>query len=164
VRGKAIAIPALEGEAQRIAHRSAEVEALDEHVGDFASRFKVVDGPRVGGLLDHLNDLLALLLVVADGGEGDDVVHHLGGICRVVDEGLGADSDFVAENRGHLVGVAGAADVAEQSYPINGVSCGLVQPRRIANPCSEQTRPHLRFQRLAECVVLCQGQGGDELT
>ncbi len=77
---------------------------------------------------------------------------------------LGADRDFVAEDRGDFVRVAGAADVAEQRHPVGGLAHRLVESGRLAHPRREQARPELRLQRLAEGVVLRQGQRGDEFT
>ena len=95
--------------------------------------------------------------------EGHDVAHHLGGVGGVVDERLGADRDLVAEHGGDLVGVAGAADVAQQRHPVGGLADLLVEPRLLAHPRREQARPQLRLERLAEGVVLGQRQRGDEL-
>ena len=44
------------------------------------------------------------------------------GIRGVVHERLGADRDLVAEDGGDLVGVAGAADVAQQRHPVRGLA------------------------------------------
>ena len=59
--GIAVAVPALEREAQRLANAGAEVEPLHEHVGDLAPGREVVDRPLAGRLLDHADDLVALL-------------------------------------------------------------------------------------------------------
>ena len=148
---------------KRLANAGAEVEPLHEHVGHFAARREVVHRPLVGGLLDHLDDLVALLLGATGGREGDDVAHDLGGIRGVVDERLGADRDLVAEQRGDLVRVAGAADVAQQRDPVGGLAHLLLESRRLADPRREQARAQLRLERLAERVVLRERQRGDEL-
>ena len=75
---------------------------------------------------------------------------------------LGADRDLVAEDGGDFVGVAGAADVAEQRHPVHGRAQVFVEPGGLANRCREQARPQLRLERLAERVVLCECQRGDE--
>ncbi len=84
-----------------------------------------------------------LLFGAAGGGEGDHIVHDLGGICGVVDEGLGADGNFVAEDGGHFVGVAGAADVAQQRDPVDGVAHWLFESGGIADPRGEQAGAEL---------------------
>jgi len=78
-------------------------------------------------------------------------------------ERLGADRDLVAEHRGDLVGVAGAADVAQQRNPVDGLAQLVVEPRGVADPRGEQARPQLRLEGLPECVVLRERQRGDEL-
>ena len=74
----AVAVPALEREAQRVADAGADVESLHEHVGDLAPGREVVDRPLAGGLLDHADDLVALLRAAAGRREGHHVPHHLG--------------------------------------------------------------------------------------
>ena len=118
----AVAVPALEREAQRVANAGAEVEPLHEHVGDLAPGGEVVDRPLAGGLLDHADDLVALVRAVPGRREGHHVPHDLGGIRGVVHQRLGADGDLVAEHGGDLVGVAGAADVPEQRHPVGGLA------------------------------------------
>ena len=81
-----------------------------------------------------------------------------------MDQRLGADRDLVAEHGGDLVGVAGAADVAQQRHPVRGLAHLLVEPRGLADPGREQARAQLRLQRLPERVVLRERQRGDELT
>ena len=61
---KAVAVPALEREAQRFANVGADVEPLHEHVGYFAARLEVVYRPLVSRLLEHPDDLVALLVRV----------------------------------------------------------------------------------------------------
>ncbi len=95
--------------------------------------------------------------------ERDDVAHHLGGIGGVVDERLGPDRDLVAEHGGDLVGVTGAAEVAEQRDPVGRLAHLVVESRRLAHPGREQARAQLRLERLAEGVVLRERQRGDEL-
>ena len=80
--GIAVAVPALEREAQRLANVGAEVEPLHEHVGDLAPGREVVDRPLAGRLLDHPDDLVALLRAAAGRREGDHVAHHLRGVAR----------------------------------------------------------------------------------
>ena len=162
--GIAVAVPALEREAQRFANVGAEVEPLHEHVGHLAPGREVVDRPLAGRLLDHLDDLVSLLRAAAGRREGHDVAHHLRGIRGVVDERLGANRDLVAEDGGDLVGVAGAADVPQQRHPVGGLAHLLVEPRGLADPRREQARPQLRLERLTERVVLRKRQRGDELT
>jgi len=60
-----------------------------------------------------------------------------------VDEGLGADRDLVAEDRRDLVGVAGAADVAQQRDPVDGLAQVVVEAGRLADPRGEQARAQL---------------------
>ncbi len=161
--GIAVAVPALEREAQRLADAGAEVEPLHEHVGDLAPGREVVDRPLAGGLLDHADDLVSLVRAAPRRREGHHVPHHLGGIRGVVHQRLGADGDLVAEHGRDLVCVAGAADVPQQRHPVGGLahlvleSCGLADPRR------EQARPQLRLERLPERVVLRERQRRDEL-
>jgi len=80
-----------------------------------------------------------------------------------VDERLGADRDLVAEDGGDLVGVARAADVAQQGDPVDGLPQLVVESRGLGDPCGEQARSQLRLERLAERVVLRERQRGDEL-
>ena len=82
VVGVAGAVPALEGEAQGVPHVRVEAEPLGEHVADLAARGEVVDRPGLGALVDHLDDLLALLGRPARGGERDHVADHLGRVAR----------------------------------------------------------------------------------
>ena len=135
--GEAVAVPALEGEAQRVANRGAEVEPLRKHVGNFAAGLEVVHRPRVRGLLNHLDDLLALFIGAAGRGEGHHVVHYLSRVGGVVDQRLGADGDLVAEDGSHFVGVTGAPDVAQQGDPIDGVA-GFVESRGLGDPVASR--------------------------
>ncbi len=89
--------------------------------------------------------------------------HHLGRVGGVVDERPGADRDLVAEHRRDLVGVAGAADVAQQRDPVGVVAHLRLEAGGLAHPRGEQARPQLRLQRLAERVVLRERERGDEL-
>ena len=158
-----VSVPPLEREAQRLANVGADVQALHEHVSHLAPGGEVVDRPLAGGLLDHADDLLSLVRAAPGRREGHDIAHHLGGIRGVVNQRLGANGDLVAEHGRDLVGVAGAADVAQQRHPIGGLahlvleSCGLADPRR------QQARPQLRLERLPERVVLREREGRDEL-
>ena len=163
VVGIAVAVPALEGEAQRVADGGAEVEPLHEHVGHLAPRREVVDRPLARGLLDHPDDLVALLGAAAGGRVGHHVAHDLGRVGGVVDERLGADRDLVPEHGRDLVGVAGAADVAQQRDPVDGLAQLVVELGGLADPGGEQARPQLRLERLAERVVLRERQRGDQL-
>jgi hypothetical protein len=61
------------------------------------------------------------------------------------------------------VGVAGAADVAQQRDPVDGLAQLVVEVGGLADPRGEQARPQLRLERLAERVVLRERQRGDEL-
>ena len=67
---------------------------------------EVVHRPLVRGLLEHRDDLVALLLGPPRGRVVEDVAHHLGRVGGVVDERLRADRDLVAEQGGDLVRVA----------------------------------------------------------
>ena len=62
------------------------------------------------------------------------------------------------------MGVAGAADVAEQRHPVGGLAHLAVEPGGLADPRREQARPQLRLERLAEGVVLRERERGDEFT
>ena len=62
MRRISLAVPALEREAQRLAHVGTELDALQQHVADFAARREVVRRPLARVLLNELHDLLALLL------------------------------------------------------------------------------------------------------
>jgi len=75
-----------------------------------------------------------------------------------------ADGDLVAEDGSYLVGESGAADIAKQRNPIDGFAHVLVESRGLANPGCEQARTQLGLQRLAEGIVLGEGQRGDEFT
>ena len=160
----AVAVPALEGEAQRVADAGADVESLHEHVGDLAPRREVVDRPLTGGLLDHADDLFALLRTAAGRREGHHVPHDLGRIRGVVHECLGADGDLVAEHGGDLVGVPGAPDVAQQRHPVGGLALLFLDAGGVAYPRREQTRAQLRLERLPERVVLRERERRDEFT
>jgi len=162
--GKAIAIPPFEREAQRFPHGRTEIEPSHQHVADFAPRGEVVHRPLVGPLLDHLHDLLALLRGMGGGRKRQHVAHHLGRVRGIVDQRPGANGDFVAEEGGHLVGVAGAADIAQERDPVDRVAQRRVEARRLAHPHRKEAGAHLRLERLAERVVLREGERGDELT
>ena len=71
---------------------------------------------------------------------------------------LGADGDLVAEHGGHLVGVSGAAQVAQHRHPVGGGAHVVVVAGLIAHPGGQQARSQLRLERLAERVVLGQRQ------
>jgi len=122
-----------------------------------------VDGPLVRGLLEHPDDLVAHLVGASRRGVGDDVAHYLGGVGGIVDERLGADRDFVAEQRRDLVRVTGAADVAQQRDPVGGLANVLVDAGAVADPSREQARAQLRLERLPEGVVLRERERGDKL-
>ena len=139
---EALAVPALERVGQRLAHAGAEVEPLHEHVGHLAPGGEVVHRPLVGGLLEHPDDLVALLLGAPGRREGHHVAHDLGRIGGVVDERLGADRDLVAEHGRDLVGVAGAADVPQQRHPV-----GVLAHRRCSNPAASQIHDASRHDR-----------------
>ncbi len=162
VLGEALAVPALEREGERLADARAEVEPRDEHVRHLAPGREVVDGPLVRRLLQHPHDLVALLVGAAGRGVREHVAHHLGGVAAVVHERLRADPDLVAEQRRDLVGVPGAADVAQQRDPVGVLAHLLVEPRRLAHPRREQARAQLGLERLAEGVVLRQRKRCDE--
>src|SRR5690242_4854630 len=85
VIGVPVPVPALERAPERLTDMRAEVEPLDEHVGDLAARGEVEEGPLPDRLLNLPDDLIPLLRVPAGGREGDDVAHDLRGIARVVD-------------------------------------------------------------------------------
>ena len=121
-----------------------------------------MDGPLVGGLLEHGDDLVALLVRAPRRCVGEDVAHHLGGVGGVVDERLGADRDLVAEQRRDLVRVTGAADVAEQRDPVGGLANIVLDAGGVADPRREQARAQLRLERLPEGVVLRERERGDE--
>ena len=164
MRRISLAVPALEREAQRLAHVGTEVDALEKHVGHFAARREVVRRPLARVLLNELHDLLALLLRTTGRRERDHVLNHLGRIPGVVHERLRANRDLVAEEGRDFVRVTGAADVAEQRHPVDGVAHRLVESGGLAHPGREETGPELRFQRLPERVVLRQRQCRDEFT
>ena len=88
VIGVAVPVPALERAPERVTDVRAEVQPLDERVGDLAAGREVVERPLTDRLLDHPHDLVVFLRAPAGGREGDDVAHHLGRISRVVDERL----------------------------------------------------------------------------
>ena len=93
--------------------------------------------------MNQLHDPIALLGRPPIGGERDDVSHDFRGVGRVVHERLRADRDFVAEERGDFVGVAGAADVPEQRSPVCGLAHLPRESRGLAHPRREETRPQL---------------------
>src|SRR3954452_14853772 len=159
----AVSVPALEREAECIANAGAEVEPLHEHVGDLAPGREVVDRPLARGLLDHPDDLLALVRGAAGRRERHHVPHDLGGIRGVVHQRLSADGDLVAEHGGDLVGVAGAADVPQQRHPVGGLALLFVEAGGVADPRREQARAQMRLERLPERVVLRKGERRDEL-
>jgi len=100
----------------------------------------------------------------AGGRERDHVPDHLRRVRGVVHQRLRADRDLVAEERGDLVRVARAADVAQQRDPVDGVAHLRVESGLVAHPHGEQARPQLGLERLPERVVLRQREGGDQLT
>ena len=120
--------------------------------------------PLVRTLLDHPDDLLALLGRATGGRECHDVAHDFGGVRGIVHQCPGADGDLVAEQGGHLVRVPGAPDVAQQCNPVDSFAHSRAVLGRIAQPHREQARAQLRLERLAERVVLGQGQRGHEFT
>jgi len=61
------------------------------------------------------------------------------------------------------VGVTGAADVAQQRDPVDGLAELVVEAGGLADPGGEQARAQLRFERLAKGVVLGERERGDEL-
>ena len=79
-------------------------------------------------------------------------------------ERLGEDRDVVAEDGGDLVRVAGAADVAQQRDPVDGLAHVRVEARLLAQRHRQEARPQLRLERLAERVVLRERERRDELT
>jgi hypothetical protein len=162
--GKAIAVPALEREAQGLTNAGAEVEPLHEHVCNFAPGREVVHRPLVRRLLEHPDDFVALVLRARGRSEGHHVAHDLTGIGGVVDQRLGANRDLVAEHGGDLVGVTGAADVPQQRHPIGGLAHLVFDSCRLADPRGEKARSQLGLERLAERVVLRERQRGYELT
>ena len=123
-----------------------------------------MDRPLVGRLLEHPDDLVALLLGAPGRREAMT--------SRMTSAGLAASWTSVwariaissPNSGGDLVGVAGAADVAQQRHPVGGLAHVVVEARRLADPRREQARPQLRLERLAEGVVLRERQRGDELT
>src|SRR3954453_10320926 len=88
VRRIALAVPALEGEAQRLAHVGAELDALEQHVANFAAGREVVRRPLARVLLNELHDLLAFFLYTTGRREPDHVLNDLGRIAGVVHERL----------------------------------------------------------------------------
>jgi hypothetical protein len=60
--------------------------------------------------------------------------------------------------------VAGAADIAQQRDPVDGLAYVLVEPRGLGDPGGEQAGAQLGLERLAERVVLRERQCGDQLT
>jgi hypothetical protein len=60
-----------------------------------------------------------------------------------VDERLRANRDLVAEDGRDLVGVTGAADVAEQRHPVRGVAHLVVELCRVTDRRREQARTQL---------------------
>ncbi len=107
-RRKAVPVPSLEREAQCVAHVVGHVQSPGQHVGDFASRREVVNGPVVRSGLDRRHDLLAFLWRVTGRRVGEDVAHDLSRVARVVHERLRANRDLVTEQGGDLVRVPGA--------------------------------------------------------
>src|SRR5262249_29847736 len=85
------------------------------------------------------------------------------GVAGVVNQRLGANRNVVPEQRRNLVGMAGAPDVPEERHPVGGLADVVGELSLLAHPRREQARPKLRLQRLAERIVLCEGQRGDEL-
>jgi hypothetical protein len=162
--GEAFAVPPLEREAQRLTHAGAESQPVDQHVADFAPRGEVMHRPLVSTLLDHPDDLLALLRWTTGGRERHHVPHDFDRVRGIVHQRPGTDGDLVAEQGGHLMCVASAADVPQQCDPVDRFAQRLALTCLVAQPHREQARPQLRLERLAESVVLCQGQRGHELT
>jgi hypothetical protein len=74
---EACAVSALEREAQRVARVIADLEPRREHVAHLAPGAKVVDGPRVRGLFELLDDRRVLVDWVTGGGELRDIAHHI---------------------------------------------------------------------------------------
>jgi hypothetical protein len=81
-----------------------------------------------------------------------------------VHEGLCADRDLVAEDDRDLVRVARAAEVAEQRDPVDRLAGRRVEAGFLADVDGQQARAQLRLERLAEGVVLGEGERRDELT
>jgi hypothetical protein len=113
--------------------------------------------------VDRLHDLLVRLRRMSPGRKRDHVPHDFGRIGGVVDQRLRAEGDLVAEDGGDFVRVSRAADVAQQRDPIDGFARFAVETGFLGEPCRQQARAELRFERLAERVVLRQGQRRDEL-
>ena len=121
VRGEALAVPALEREGAAPRGRSGRSRAARTSMSATSHPdAKLCTAHSWAVSWSIWTICLALLLGAPRGRELDDVAHHLGGVAGVVDERLGADRDLVAEQRGDLVRVAGAADVAQQRDPVGG--------------------------------------------
>jgi hypothetical protein len=56
-----------------------------------------------------------------------------------------------------------ATDVAQQRDPINGLANVRIEAGLITQRRRQQARAQLRLERLAERIVLRQGEGRDEL-
>ena len=162
--GMAVTVPALEGAAQGILDADGKAERLHEHHRHFAAGGEVVDDPFIRRLLEPAHGFCLLLRCLAGRGERDDVAHDLRRVCGVVNQRLAANRDLVAEHGGDFVCVTGAADVAQQRHPVDGLTHVGFESRAFADPRREQAGAELRFERLAECVVLRQGERGDEFT
>ena len=163
--GESLAVPTLEGEAQGVAYVGADVEASHQHVGDLAAGREVVHRPVAGRRRgspgrsphappgqDRRSRTRARRCITSAG---------LAASCTRV---CGADGDLVAEDGRDFVRVPGAPDIAQQRDPVDGLAQLPVEACFLTEPGGQQTRPQLGLQRLAERVVLCQGEGGDELT
>jgi hypothetical protein len=74
MRRIALAVPPLERETQRLAHVGTELDALEQHVADFAARRKVVRRPLARVLLNELHDLLAFFGVADTTDDSANVV------------------------------------------------------------------------------------------
>jgi hypothetical protein len=158
----ALAVPAGEEVAHRLAHRRPQTEPLGDHHGGLAVRRHRLVGAAVPLADEGGGEARAL-----PGGSADaDVPQHEAeereaGEVDVV--GGATEGDVVAEPPGELVGVRRAADPGEEGDVVRRLSLagGRIDP--VAEPDGDQTGAQHMLGRLAHAEVDPERQGRDEL-
>jgi hypothetical protein len=162
--GNAQAVPPLEGAGQRLPNRTREPQPLRQQVSHLAASTKVGNRPLVDGRHHRPRDLPGALVRAGRAGQGDHIAGYLGRVCGIVHERSRTGRDLVTEVHRDLMRVAGAAEVAQQRGPVDGLFQPSVIPCLLSHPDGQQARAQLRLQRLAEGIVLGEGERRDEFT
>jgi len=155
--GVPAAVPALEDEAEPLAHALGQAQQPRQLPPDLAvggqpglgalrpRGHRAREAPRVpSARLPHERDELARL--------------------RAVDDGVAlARAQVVAPVARRLVGVGGAADRVKQREQVHDAAIGLAAPRLLRHRVRDQAGAQGVLERLARAEVGGQGEGGQEL-